>query len=119
MIASSLALVAVASLAAGCTAEGLSPMLQPDIDATVEAAVKATIEAQAPEAPAAGKEEEQAGAQEATDSQEITASNEATMLITPTPDQSAAIMDIVVQNTRHFRGNPDASVVIVEFSDFL
>lgn len=41
------------------------------------------------------------------------------VLITPTPDRSGEIMDIIAQNTRHFIGDPDAPVVIVEFSDFL
>ena len=41
------------------------------------------------------------------------------VLITPTPDRSGEIMDIIAQNTRHFLGDPDAPVVIVEFSDFL
>lgn len=56
---------------------------------------------------------------DATATIEPAESTEATLLITPTPDRSAEIMEIILQNTRHFRGNPDASVVIVEFSDFL
>jgi protein-disulfide isomerase len=55
----------------------------------------------------------------ATPATEPAESTEGPMLITPTPDRSAEIMEIILQNTRHFRGNPDASVVIVEFSDFL
>jgi protein-disulfide isomerase len=40
------------------------------------------------------------------------------MLITPTPDRSGEIMAWIVANTRHFRGDPNAPVKIVEFSDF-
>ncbi|MBV7337247.1 DsbA family protein [Chloroflexi bacterium TSY] len=92
----------------GCAAEEFSPTLQPDIDATVEAAVNATVEALTANG---GEAEEVAEGNETQDT--------ATMLITPTPDHSAEIMEMIIQNTRHFKGNPDAPVVIVEFSDFL
>lgn len=39
----------------------------------------------------------------------------------PTPDQSAqqnALMDGVIAVTRHFKGDPDAPVTVIEFSDF-
>lgn len=41
----------------------------------------------------------------------------------PTPDadraaQQQELMNAVVEGTRHFRGNPDAAVTIIEFSDF-
>jgi hypothetical protein len=41
----------------------------------------------------------------------------------PTPDadrgaQQKEIMNAVVEQTRHFRGDPDAPVTIIEFSDF-
>jgi hypothetical protein len=32
--------------------------------------------------------------------------------------QAAAIMEIVLGQTRHFRGNPDAIVTLIEYSDF-
>lgn len=43
---------------------------------------------------------------------------------TPTPDaevaaQQQVLMELVVGATRHFRGDPDAPVTIIEFSDFL
>jgi protein-disulfide isomerase len=40
----------------------------------------------------------------------------------PNSDQagqaSASLNDLVISNTRHFIGNPDAPVTIIEFSDF-
>ncbi len=41
----------------------------------------------------------------------------------PTPDadraaQQQELMNAVVEQTRHFRGDPDAPVTIIEFSDF-
>lgn len=39
-------------------------------------------------------------------------------LISPTPDRSAEINAFVVSKTRHFTGNPEAKVTIIEFSDF-
>lgn len=32
--------------------------------------------------------------------------------------QRAGLMDYVVANTRHFRGNPQAPITLIEFSDF-
>lgn len=42
---------------------------------------------------------------------------------TPTPDperviQQQALMETVTQNTRLFRGNPDAPITLIDFSDF-
>ena len=41
----------------------------------------------------------------------------------PTPDKERAaqqqgLMSAVIEGTRHFRGDPDAPVTIIEFSDF-
>jgi hypothetical protein len=41
----------------------------------------------------------------------------------PTPDvdraaQQQELMNVVVEGTRHFRGDPDSPVTIIEFSDF-
>ena len=49
--------------------------------------------------------------------------NNATLPTIPTPDEDLAasqqeFMAIIVENTRHFRGDPDAPVTIIEFSDF-
>ena len=111
-----------------------------DVEATVEAAialaVKATLTSVAingDEAGIAGAESDGAeGAEEAVatvgDEEAMTettkvvepvANADPPVLITPTPHRSGEIMDIIAQNTRHFIGNPDAPVVIVEFSDFL
>jgi hypothetical protein len=43
--------------------------------------------------------------------------------IAPTPDEDLAtkqreLMATLVENTRHFRGDPNAPVTIIEFSDF-
>ncbi|RIK27851.1 MAG: hypothetical protein DCC55_39140 [Chloroflexi bacterium] len=40
------------------------------------------------------------------------------LLTTPPPDRSGELMQVVIANTRHFTGSPDAPVTIVEFSDF-
>ena len=40
----------------------------------------------------------------------------------PTPDTSAqqeALMEAVIAVTRHFKGDPNAPVTVIEFSDFL
>lgn len=98
------------------------------VDAAIALAVRATLTAVSPEDESAANtgesgEEAVAAAPTTVDPPPATvepAAGEATtLLITPTPDRSAEIMDIILQNTRHFRGNPDADVVIVEFSDFL
>jgi hypothetical protein len=44
-------------------------------------------------------------------------------LTVPTPDadrtaQQQGLMSAVIEQTRHFRGDPDAPVTIIEFSDF-
>lgn len=49
-----------------------------------------------------------------------------TLTPSPTPPPTATViapdraelMDYVVANTRHFRGNPEATVTLIEFSDF-
>lgn len=35
-----------------------------------------------------------------------------------TDDRSAALMELVVSRTRHFKGDPNAAVTLVEFSDY-
>lgn len=45
------------------------------------------------------------------------------LLAIPTPEEDLIarqqeFMALVVENTRHFRGEPDAPVTIIEFSDF-
>ena len=47
--------------------------------------------------------------------------NSAVPVVIPTADNSAAqqkLMETVVAQTRHFRGDPDAPVTIIEFADF-
>jgi hypothetical protein len=44
-------------------------------------------------------------------------------IIVPTPDvdpaaQQQELMAMIISETRHFQGNPDAPVTIIEFSDF-
>lgn len=59
--------------------------------------------------------------QPAADAEEpiATTGDEAPMLITPTPDRSEAIAALIEQNTRHFIGDEDAPVTLIEFSDFM
>lgn len=40
------------------------------------------------------------------------------LLITPTPDRSDEIEQYILARTRHFKGDEDAPVTIIEFSDF-
>ena len=47
--------------------------------------------------------------------------NSESPVVIPTADNSAAqkkLMETVVAKTRHFKGNPDAPVIIIEFADF-
>jgi len=58
----------------------------------------------------------------AVDGNTSTASEGASVTV-PTPDaervaQQQQFMSAVVEQTRHFRGDPDAPVTIIEFSDF-
>ena len=92
------------------------------VDAAIALAVKATLTAVSPGeevSDTTGEGDAVAAAITTTTTVGAEDSAAAPLLITPTPDRSAEIMDVILQNTRHFRGNPDASVVIVEFSDFL
>jgi hypothetical protein len=57
------------------------------------------------------------------DDESSPANQESTLTVVPTPDENLAVkqqelMAAVVENTRHFRGKPDAPVTIIEFSDF-
>lgn len=113
----------------------VSSNVEATVDAAIALAVKATLTSVAADGGTAANATVDEGeavaaatvlpAADATDDDAATpatepaASIEGPLLITPTPDRSAEIMEIILQNTRHFRGNPDASVVIVEFSDFL
>ena len=92
------------------------------VDAAIALAVKATLTAVSPSEEGndtSGEGDAIATVVTTTTTVEPEDSVAAPLLITPTPDRSAEIMDVILQNTRHFRGDPDASVVIVEFSDFL
>ena len=40
------------------------------------------------------------------------------MLITPTPDRSSEIAAAILPNVRHFIGDKNAPVTLIEFSDF-
>jgi hypothetical protein len=58
----------------------------------------------------------------ATEGNTSTGSSSAPITI-PTPDadrvaQQQELMNAVLEGTRHFRGDPDAPVTIIEFSDF-
>lgn len=106
-----------------------------DVAATVEAAIALAVEATitAREAGVLPEPQSQSVAEQSLDSattpipaateaiadtQSPTAQAEVPVLFSPTPDQSVAIAQYVNANTRHFTGNPDAKVVLVEFSDF-
>ena len=82
------------------------------------AAVEATMSAERAAVAESASGDDAAGAAVAPGSENVGGKGEAPMLITPTPDRSAEISQFVVANTRRFRGNPDAPVVLIEFSDF-
>lgn len=95
-------------LLAACVIEGVS-LAPSDVEATVAAAIEATM---------TGEETSETITEETSVPEDPSAEGEPPMLITPTPDQSAEIAQYIAENTRHFRGNPDADVVLIEFSNF-
>ena len=100
------------------------------VEATVEAAialaVEATISAMDATSDGSGQNAAEDTGEPAAESdapgqaEEVAAAdNAAPMLITPTPDRSGEIAEFIIANTRHFRGDPNAPVVLIEFSDFM
>lgn len=96
------------------------------MEASVALAVEATIaarDADTDSAELAETDTELADSASEGDSEsavsEPTNEPEPPLLITPTPDQSGEISEFILANTRHLRGDPDAAVVLVEFSDFM
>lgn len=98
-----------------CAIQGL-PQPTVDVEATVAAAVEATMTAERASATQSAGRDSADDAAVASENAE--SGGETPMLITPMPDRSAEISQFVVANTRRFRGNPDAPVVLIEFSDF-
>lgn len=78
------------------------------VDATVVVAVEQTVAAQVAGNDAAAEQGAQASVAEQP-AEEIAAAP---------ADNSRAIVDYLLANGRHFIGNPNADVVIIEFSDF-
>lgn len=95
----------------------LSVAVEATVDAAIGLAVEATIAARDAQDTSAQGQDPAAAAEDVE--QASVSGDEPPLLITPTPDQSAEIMAFILANTRHFRGDPDAPVVLVEFSDFL
>lgn len=109
-------LVASALLISACATGSSWPLAEADLEATVVAMVDARLTEVASPADAST----QAGAETPEPAQADAALNDnaATMLITPTPDRSGELMAVILANTRIFKGDPEAPVAIVEFSDF-
>jgi predicted small lipoprotein YifL len=108
--------VGVLTLSA-CGSRGAQSVPEADLEATVAAMVDAKLtETASTESEEGQTESETPEAQEAVGDASTAPGPPA--LITPTPDRSGEIMDYLVLNTRHFKGDPDAPVVIIEFSDF-
>jgi protein-disulfide isomerase len=109
-------LVVITIFISACTTGSGWPAGEADLEATVVAMVDARLTEVASPADAST----QAGAETPEPGQADAASNDhaATMLITPTPDRSGELMAVILENTHIFKGDPDAPVAIVEFSDF-
>ena len=105
-------------LLVACTVQGL-PQPTVDVEATVAAAVEATVAAERAAEGVVAEGDDTAVAA-TTPAPEVSDNEDASLvLITPTPDRSAEIAELITANTRHFIGDPNAPVTIIEFSDFL
>ena len=100
-----------------CGSRGAQSVPEADLEATVAAMVDAKLTETASTESEDGQTESETPEAQGTVGDASTAPG-VPALITPTPDQSGEIMDYLVLNTRHFKGDPEAPVVIIEFSDF-
>lgn len=111
-------LLTMGGVLGACTVSVAQP---DDVDARVNAAVAATLTIVATGDTDAEKQAAPATIPDVpTEPADAVAmaSPTAPMLITPTPDRSAEIMQYIVENTRHIQGDSAAPVTIIEFSDF-
>ena len=104
-----LLLVALLLLITACSG-GVESGTSGDFDAQVAAAVEATVAVAVRETVAA-----QTGVAAPV---EAAASDAGTEVAAEPSDNSHAIVEYLLTNGRHFMGNPDAEVVVIEFSDF-
>lgn len=104
-----LSCVGVAVVVAACSGGGGAA--DGDFDAQVAAAVEATVAVAVRETVAAQTGVTAPAAVESNTNAEVAAA------VGP-GDNSHVIVDYLLANGRHFVGNPDADVVVIEFSDF-
>lgn len=116
-----LALIISTLIISACATGSGRPAGEADLEATVVAMVDARLTEVASPATASST---QTGAEtpEPLQADSSSSDNAATMLITPTPDRAQGapgeLMAVILENTRIFKGDSDAPVTIVEFSDF-
>lgn len=92
-------------------------LLQPQINSALQGLRAGSVEVQAPVTEVAVQPSgvTQAPVEQAPGAQEPA------VAATESPEDAAArqeVMDYLIGMTRHFKGDPDASVVLLEFSDF-
>ena len=113
-----LALLGGGMILSACGSRGSQP---PDAGADLEATVAAIVDAKLTEtasSSADAEEQTQPGTPEPSEPEGDASVSGFPALITPTPDRSAETMAFIIANTRHFKGDPNAPVTIVEFGDF-
>ena len=129
-----LALALVATLAIGLVI-GLWIQLQSRTEGVVEVVVTATpdpanqtvartsgqtddaapkTDQQAKDSPPDSEDQSEAGLPTATQTTVTTADESGSAQATPTP----SIMEFLLSDARHFQGDPDAPLTVIEFSDF-
>jgi hypothetical protein len=100
-------------------AEGSPPGSAPQSEAVAAGSDETATEPAVEDSASAESNETQPIAQAAADSNTGNdGSREGPMLITPTPDLSAAVAAQILPNVRHFIGDEGAPVTLIEFSDF-
>lgn len=95
-----------------CSGSGSEPTTadETEFETRVAVAVEETVSALT-----VGNTEQAANVDQSVDQSTDQSTEEAAAAPT---DNSRAIVDYLLANGRHFTGNPDADVVIIEFSDF-
>jgi len=99
-----------------CSGSGPEAAQSTEFETRVAVAVKETVSALANGPVTAGAQEQVAASSQVD--QSVLADQPAGEVAAAPADNSRTIVDYLLANGRHFIGNPNADVVIIEFSDF-